>query len=268
MRNARLQEAQAPVTPKNDKELTASLSPIFNLEKIAIPLRGRQIDTSSEDLPLQPIISTFMPLDDRSPLRKLAPCNPHPSRTSATNRFIEEALLNPLPPLPRYTKGFEPSGLSYMYSIQGSFGFVKIGYTSRKVETRLVEWQESCKHTPYLIFPKAPEEQEQFPYVRRVEALIHAELRDCRVRELQCLCNETNAYGKQKQHIEWFNIDIDRAKEVAMRWSNWMSSNSYEESSPGNWVLRAEYMDNLGELDRVTPRGDISKNAVQVRGLH
>ena len=50
--DACLPEAQVPLTPKTDKDLTASLSPIFNLEKIAIPLRGKQIDTSSEDLPL------------------------------------------------------------------------------------------------------------------------------------------------------------------------------------------------------------------------
>ena len=187
IKDARLPDAQIPVTPKNDKELTASLCPVFNLEDIAIPLRGRRTDTSSEDLPLQPIISTFVPLNDRSPLRKLAPYDPHSSRTSATNRFIEEALLNPLPPLPRYTKGLKPSGLIYMYSIQGSFGLVKIGYTSRKVETRLAEWQKSCKSTPYLILSKTPEEQDHIPCVRRVEALIHAELRDCRVTELQPL---------------------------------------------------------------------------------
>ncbi|KAF6232440.1 hypothetical protein HO173_009319 [Letharia columbiana] len=256
-----LQDVQAPVKPKNDKEHTTSLSPIFNLEKITIPLRGRGTDASSEDLLLQPIVSTFMSLDERSPLRKLAPYDLCQSSTSYANRFIENALLYPLPRLPRYTRGLEPSGLIYMYSIQGSFGFVKIGYTSRKVETRLAEWQKSCKHTPYLIFPKAPEEQQQIPYVRRVEALIHAELRDCRVRELKCLCNEINANGAQKQHIEWFKVDIDRAKEVAMRWATWMRSDPYEQVSPGNWVLRGEHKASLKELSRATPRTETRKGS-------
>ena len=194
-----------------------SPSSTFNLEELAILLPGRKTDASSEDLSLQPVISTFMPLDNRSPLRKLVPYDARISRTSHTNFFIEQALLDPLPRLEVYGKGVEPAGLIYMYSIQGTFGYVRIGYTARKVEVRLAEWQDKCKHTPYLIFPKTSEEQTTIPYIRRVKALMHAELRDCRVRELQCLCNEMNAYGRQKQHIERFNVDIDRAKDVAMR---------------------------------------------------
>lgn len=260
VKNVDLPDVQALMTPRDEREPTTSSSSIFNLEEIAIPLRGTQIDASSEDFLLQPIISTFMPLDNLSPLRKLVPYDARASATTCTNRFIEQALLDPLPRLSNYAKGIEPAGLIYMYSIQGSFGYVKIGYTARAVETRLAEWQTTCKHTPHLIFPKSPEEQTIIPYVRRVEALIHAELRHCRVRELQCLCKEINAYGRQKQHIEWFEVDVDRAKEVAMRWSEWMRSDPYEEITPQRWVLRAEHRANIDELARPTPRAEMTKS--------
>lgn len=262
VKNAILPDVQAPVTPRHDKDPTTTISsPIFNLEEIAIPLPGTQSDVLSVEMSLQPVISTFMSLDDRSPLRKLVRYDPPRSTTSYPNRFLEQALLNPLPRLQNYAKGLEPAGLIYMYSIQGSFGYVKIGYTARKVEVRLKEWQDTCKHTPHLIYPQTPEEQTSIPYVRRVEALIHAELRHCRVRELQCLCKEMNAWGRQKQHVEWFEIEVHRAKEVAMRWSNWIRSNPYEEISPQNWVLRAEHRANIGELARPTPRAEFSRTS-------
>ena len=261
MKNAGLPDVQAPVTPSHDKEPTTSSTPIFNLEEITIPLRETQTDASSEDLLLQPVISTFMQLDNRSPLRKLVPYDTSRPTTSYPNRFLEQALLNPLPPLQDYAKGIEPAGLIYMYSIQGSFGFLKIGYTAREVEVRLKEWQDTCKHTPHLIFPENPNEQTKIPYVRRVEALIHAELRHCRNKELHCLCKVMNAWGRQKQHIEWFEVEVDRAKEVAVRWSNWMRSNPYEEISPENWVLRAEHRANIRELAQPTPRAEVPRTS-------
>lgn len=143
-------------------------------------------------------------------------------------------------------------GRIYMYWVQGNFGLVKIGFTTRTVDKRLKEWHSKCKRTPHSInltrgFLNA------LPLVRRLEHLIHAELRDKRVREPVCA-------GCGISHKEWFIVAHELAKQVTQRWCDWMQQCPYEKTcerfikSPKKntpvkveemWTLKQEHVDSL-----------------------
>jgi hypothetical protein len=134
-----------------------------------------------------------------------------PSVTEHINRLLRK----PLSPRDENKKGFK-----YMYWIAGSFNFVKIGLTSRTTTVRLNEWREKCGHQ-IQEFTKGEEEPEVIlPQIHRVEALVHAELREARLKEIVC-----------KQcgggHDEWFAVSPAYAQKVIKKWSDWMQKEPY-----------------------------------------
>ena len=148
-------------------------------------------------------------------------------------------------------------GRIYMYWVQGSFGLVKIGFTTRTVDKRLKEWRSQCKRTPHSI-NLSRDYRDTLPLVRRLEYLIHTELRDKRVREPVCS-------GCRKPHKEWFVVSNELAKQVTQKWCDWMQQCPYEKiterfiKSPQKntpvkveekWTLKQEHLDSLkaGEL--------------------
>ena len=126
-------------------------------------------------------------------------------------------------------------GYIYVYRLHGSFGHIKIGYTTRPVDVRLKEWHEQCGHDLVIEYPN-PEtiphpksetvphpkpEIMRYHHIRRLEAIVHAELQDCRRIEPRCRkCSS--------RHKEWFEEALPDALNVIDKWSNWMKQEPYE----------------------------------------
>jgi hypothetical protein len=135
-----------------------------------------------------------------------------PKRTA--NRSISDVLHELLT---RPLKDAElAKGYIYMYWFPGNFGHVKIGYTCGDPAERLKKWGQQCKHAVEgFDMPLAP-----VSHVRRVEALIHAELKDVRCREKSCR-------GCGGDHVEWFREKSMHARQVFEKWATWMATEPY-----------------------------------------
>ena len=129
-------------------------------------------------------------------------------------------------------------GYVYMYWYPGKFGFVKIGYTGKSIPVRLAEWKAQCKHAADAYLEDGLPQEIRVPHARRVETLVHAELKDRRVREENCP-------GCRGNHIEWFDVSAQTARKVIKKWSDWMlTTRPYEDG-----VLRTSISD--AEIERL-----------------
>ncbi|KAK4120057.1 DUF1766-domain-containing protein [Parathielavia appendiculata] len=110
-------------------------------------------------------------------------------------------------------------GFLYAYTVKENPKYVKIGYTSRDVATRHIEWQTACDRQVAAAYPLDPKDAVMVPYPRRAEALCHAELEHCRVR---VACGPCRA-----QHEEWFEVSGEVAVDVIQKWTKRMAKNPY-----------------------------------------
>ncbi|KAK0728892.1 T5orf172 domain-containing protein [Lasiosphaeria miniovina] len=110
-------------------------------------------------------------------------------------------------------------GFLYAYTVKGNPKYVKIGYTSRDVTTRHIEWQTACDRQVAAAYPVDSKDAVLVPYPRRAEALCHTELEDCRVRVACGPC--------RVQHEEWFEVSREVAVEVIQKWTAKMVENPY-----------------------------------------
>ena len=113
------------------------------------------------------------------------------SRGLAVSTWIKRQAKEPLTPLELKT------GYLYVYWNKANFGYHKIGYSCDDVRIRLEKWQTQCKHSAQQLCCTLVE----VPNVKRLERLVHAELKDYRVEEKCCR-------GCKKSHKEWFNVDL------------------------------------------------------------
>jgi hypothetical protein len=168
------------------------------------------------------------------------PYCPPASLKFSVEEWIHECLVRPLA---EREKVENHKGILYMYWVTGNFGFVKIGKTSGpSTKKRLDKWRRDCGHPIEEHTRGEAEVAVQLPHVYRVEALVHAELNNSRVREIACKkCSERKTRKKGKEcivgHQEWFRVSPDHAQKVIKKWSDWMLTNPYEERN-GEWRLR------------------------------
>ena len=129
------------------------------------------------------------------------------------------------------SKNYPGQGLIYMYWIPGNFGFVKIGKTSgESTQRRLKHWIKKCGH-PIEEYTRGEKELAlQLPHAYRVEKLVHAELKDYRMKEKGC-------EGCGSAHEEWFAVPQYHAIKVIEKWSSWIITRPYIETS-GKWHLK------------------------------
>jgi hypothetical protein len=165
---------------------------------------------------------------------------PPASRKFSVEEWIRKCLVRPLT---EREKIENHKGILYMYWATGNFGFVKIGKTSGpSTVKRLDKWRRDCGHPIEEHTRGEAEVAVQLPHVYRVEALVHAELNDSRLREIACKkCSERKTRKKGREcivsHQEWFRASPDHAQKVIKKWSDWMLTNPYEECN-GEWRLR------------------------------
>ncbi|KAL6824266.1 T5orf172 domain-containing protein [Trichoderma sp. SZMC 28015] len=196
----------------------------------------KRVDLTPIDLALPPPDRYWTEAYDESPFkiikRRDSPQDPKSSYT--------EIKANAVRPLEEKW-GDLKKGFIYLYTVKGNERLVKIGYTTRNPATRHEEWKLSCNREPKSLY-----ESSIVPNARRIEALCHAELDYCRI-SVYCT-------GCSIQHIEWFEMTPDDAISVIQKWSKWMESHPYTETSPESglkWALKAEEakkFDDVGEF--------------------
>ncbi|KAH7021618.1 T5orf172 domain-containing protein [Microdochium trichocladiopsis] len=128
------------------------------------------------------------------------------------------------------------SGHIYIYSRDEDPGFVKIGWTSFSVRSRLEEWA-SCGYTPRLIYSSR-----EIPFAQRAETLVHYELSPEWRAERVC-------QGCRRSHREWFEVDQARAIRVVKDWEDFMTLEKvYDDSGRlvDSWVRVTRSLVNVG----------------------
>jgi hypothetical protein len=96
------------------------------------------------------------------------------------------------------------TGFVYVFAWPSKPGFLKIGYTARSIQDRFDYWKE---HHPGLKFVCSI----FVSYPKRIEALIHLELRYTRHEIIIChYCHNL--------HNEWFQVSEDVARETLTAW--------------------------------------------------
>ena len=148
-----------------------------------------------------------------------------------------------------------------MYWVPGNFGYVKIGKTSgESTKARLEQWTKQCGHPTEEHTNGEEEVAVQLPHVFRVEALVHAELRDFGIKEVSCKKCE-------QKYKEWFRVSPGHAQKVITKWSNWMESRKPYTEIDGVWRLRKEI--SAQEINALcTPIGVPSRQNVALPTTH
>ena len=130
-----------------------------------------------------------------------------PYTPASLAEMLEMVILSPI------HQAKSRSGTLYMFRSEADHGFIKIGYTTQVLDTRLASIQEECGYTPIPI-----RQIRGVPNVERVEQLVHAELAQQRRRTTACLdkpkCNTV--------HKEWFETAESLALKVMENFSRWM----------------------------------------------
>ena len=138
-------------------------------------------------------------------------------------------------------KRSQDAGYVYIYWNRGNFGYVKIGFTAATtVEGRLSQWRRECNHDVEEYIGAIG--RQRVPHVYRVECLVLAELRDFRLKELNCPCGS-------KEHQEWCKIGPQHVAKVRQKWEAFMLEQERYESRGSAQFLRHTLSDK--ELDRL-----------------
>ena len=166
----------------------------------------------------------------KSALQYLADYHPYQRSKLAVSTWVEEQANKPLTTLELKT------GSLYVYWNQANFGVYKIGYSTLDVSIRLREWQTQCKHTAQQLYRTRVE----VPNVRRLERLVHAELKDYRVKEKCCR-------GCKRGHDEWFTVDYKLMLKSIAFWTEWIRKRQYE-NIKGSWRLKEDARKELPQL--------------------
>ena len=207
-----------------------------------VPSSPRMSDKSRtpEELGIQAIVSplTLLTTDfipwwgkvSKSALQYLADYHPYQRSKLAVSTWVEEQANKPLTTLELKT------GSLYVYWNQANFGVYKIGYSTVDVRTRLRKWQTQCKHTAQQLYRTRVE----VPHARRLERLVHAELKDYRVKEECCR-------GCKRGHDEWFTVDYKLMLKSIAFWTEWIRKRQYE-NVKGRWRLKEDARKELPQL--------------------
>lgn len=137
----------------------------------------------------------------------------HQLRTVTRGSSVKSVARKPL------DKEEQKTGWVYIYRVQGNPKLLKIGYTSRPVVERHREWEFDCNRNVLPVYPLNSDFHGRIENARRVEAMCHAELENCRV---WVYCENC-----MKDHNEWFDVPADRAVSVVQKWSSWMNARPY-----------------------------------------
>jgi hypothetical protein len=107
-----------------------------------------------------------------------------------------------------YIYGFQREGEKY----------IKIGYTKQTIKARMGQWESQCNQKVEVVL------DEYMPHAAKVEKLVHLCLHQERRRETRCNAGK----GCGTQHIEWFEVALDRAEHMLGVWKKWIETRPYD----------------------------------------
>jgi hypothetical protein len=139
------------------------------------------------------------------------------------------------------------TGSIYIYWLKPDCRRLKIGYTARTKHNptkRLQEQRNDCAKD-YQFHESSPHAI-TLPHVRRVEKLIHEELKEYRKMATCDSCSRRK--GKPVSHNEWFDIDKALVVMVYQKWKDWILTHPYEDDGKNNWILKKDALRSLGEV--------------------
>ncbi|USP82291.1 hypothetical protein yc1106_09565 [Curvularia clavata] len=139
------------------------------------------------------------------------------------------------------------SGFIYMFWDKRYFGKVKIGRTN-DIKRRLKEWNKKCGKT-HSYLSQDDRSCVEMPHVGRVERLIHTELKECR--------EKRKCEGCETLHQEWFGENEVHAVKVVRKWQEWMMQRPYVMNATGQWELRPEMLESLGQVCEPLARDEV-----------
>lgn len=141
---------------------------------------------------------------------------PKTQRNLTAQQLVNYWLQKPLTDLDRKGKGS-----MYVYGHRGSFGYVKIG-RSCNTEGRYASWEKKCTYLIDACEDLLQGIDREAPHPKRLEQLIHAELKvkRCQIRK----CERCSG-----MHTEWFYVRSDEAQRVVSKWTKWMQKEPYDE---------------------------------------
>ncbi|KAL4982742.1 T5orf172 domain-containing protein [Aspergillus falconensis] len=191
-----------------------------------------------------------------SPIQKFEPYIVDRHAGKSVSQMLREVLSAPLS-----KREIGKSGLIYIFWYQGNFGHLKIGLT-KDLDQRLRDW-EKCGKPLDVHFPLVDDDKRPVQHVYRVEKLIHAELKDHRLKE-ECLpCNMT--------HIEWFRVSKDAAVNIARKWIRWMREQPYvpRTTEDGKTEWRLDDEERVGNIsDLCTPSTEPENSSTASKTTH
>ncbi|KAH7109287.1 meiotically up-regulated gene 113-domain-containing protein [Dendryphion nanum] len=151
---------------------------------------------------------------------------------------VQEALKSFLTKNPTDTDA--TAGYIYIYWIPGAFNKIKIG-RSNNPQRRIKEWNRSCKVEHELHISSYDGKLAKVPHVKRIERLLHLELKNLRYSMSEC-------DGCKKNHNEWFDLSERVAVRVFGKWREWIESKPYEKNANGVWELTEAAREKLDEI--------------------
>jgi hypothetical protein len=216
---ARVQTPKVHVPPK-DANSAASIAP------------------KTQDAPVAPLSSkisfTIAPLNKQVYLHGFTAFQPKRTQRLSVSAALLKKIMEPLKPT------VLKDGYIYIFWEPPNFGAVKIGHTN-DLARRLAEWNRNCKVT-HMYHPASQRgELSQIPHVRRIEQLIHIELKNSRC---QRYCKSCDTH-----HQEWFHVAETLVTQVFRKWYDWIVQRPYTlNARTGKWELRPEMMETLAQV--------------------
>jgi hypothetical protein len=198
------------VVRKKSKEKTnGSMKALYLSGSSEFSTRARSPSQRTKETPLKPNA-------------KFESWQPKHTQDYTTKASLRIALETPLS-----KKELKPAFI-YMLHVDQS-GHLKVGY-SKDTEKRRKSWNAQCGYDHQFHKPSHNDVRAEVPHAKRVETLMHTELKECR-KIVECA-------GCEKTHREWFEIPEHHVMAVFQKWKRWIETLPYEKRKDGRWMLR------------------------------
>ena len=244
-RQETISTTQTPPSAKNQTEASESSSPT------PAPATFRKTRSSR--------VNTGQPqrAQQVDHIQKFVPYRPKCTAHLSTSELLRSILAKPL------TAHDSHIGYIYAYGLPANSRYIKIGFTSGEPRDRIEQWERQCKHKAESLIPENQQHEFKVQNAYRVEALVHAELRDVRRKEVNC-----NACGRT--HREWFATDREHALRVIKKFVDAMKRDLYEPVYiAGEYVWKLKESISSAEIDELCTPLELepsSRNDINVNG--
>lgn len=201
-----------------------------NMQVTAQP--SSSLDSAISQSDVKPLTVASKNQNTSSPLRRRILGNPQQLAKRKFRLYNERGKLETLHSVitSELKESNVLSGHIYVFWRPEEPEYLKIGFTTGTFSDRLADLRRSCRSPTYEILYATG----HIPNARRVESLIHADLRPVRYIESRC----KGSPKCSNQHREWFKASLDTAVKTVEYWAEWMTMlDPYEDG-----CLRAKFV--------------------------